>query len=103
MVTSDTGLTVLNRDRPSRRFKSCPRHHRKTSRSRIDNGVVPVTQPYSPNNPSFLVRNLEVAAPRRAVESWVLLPGKPSTQRQRKDLLRNFVVANDFLPESKVP
>ena len=44
-----------------------------------------------------------MAAPSRAVESWVALPGKLSTQRQRKDMLRNFVVANDFLPESKVP
>jgi len=44
-----------------------------------------------------------VAAPSRLVESWVVLPGKLSTQRQRKDMLRNFVVANDFLPESKVP
>src|SRR5437879_8214457 len=30
MVTSDTGLTVPQRDRPSRRFKSCPRHQRTT-------------------------------------------------------------------------
>lgn len=37
------------------------------------------------------------------VRGWVEAPEKKSTQRQRRDVLRNFVLATDFLPESDVP
>lgn len=40
---------------------------------------------------------------RRSSKLWVEQAAKPATQRQRRDILRNFVVANGFLPQSEVP
>ncbi len=88
---SETGLAVTP-DRPIRRFKSCPRHHERNLCAGYSVPSILVTQP-----PPWGLYQLQVMS--RTARARVETPSKKSSVRQRRDIIRNWVVGSGLLSD----